>query len=234
MEEFKKEIYNLWGKHNPITFPVPTKQTIEQQTIVYDYYIKKFFSQNKESAILDIGCGYGVFLQACKQAGYKNIQGVEAILECINFAATQFGINSIKQDDILTYLGGVPEKSLDIITAWDVMEHFKKSELITLFTLIRQKLKPGGKFIMHVPNAASSEGLYIFFSDLTHEWAFTDFLIQEIFSLVGFNSTVVESEYRPDASMSYKLRSWLYRILIPSGHKEFNLSANLLAVGTVE
>jgi predicted SAM-dependent methyltransferase len=115
----------------------------------------------------------------CKELGYVNLNGVEAIPECVAYAQEHFDIQ-VTQGEIVAYLEKVANNSCDIITAFDVMEHFKKADLLSVLQLVYQKLKPGGKFIMHVPNGGSLSGLYILFSDLTHEWAFAIFMIVKI------------------------------------------------------
>ncbi len=40
-------------------------------------YLKQILPADKSARILDIGCGYGNLLYGMREAGYKNIQGID-------------------------------------------------------------------------------------------------------------------------------------------------------------
>lgn len=197
MEKFKQDIYDMWGKQNAQTFPTPTPQIISERT---DYYQKavvgRFSFGDKRVRILDLGCGYGFFLHACKKLGYQNVVGVEVIGACVEFARKTFGISTIANGQMQDFLTQQGDESFGIITAFDVMEHIKKDQLVDLLKLIYQKLHNGGRFIMQSPNGGSAGGLYIFHSDITHEMPFTDILAKELLLMAGFSSVEVFGEYR--------------------------------------
>ncbi len=74
----------------------------------------------------------------------------------------------------------------DCIIARDVMEHFTKQEIFDILDKVKFALREGGFFIMQSPNG---EGLFysnIFYSDFTHEIAFTRASISQIFLNTGF------------------------------------------------
>ena len=208
MEKYQEKIYRLWGKKNPETFPKPNRALIREKTKYYQKeIIESFFPTNKNVNILELGCGYGIFLQACKESGYQNIQGVDLIQECPEFAAKEFGIYSITNASIMDYLYSVKDNEFDIIAAFDVIEHFKKEDIINLLNSIYRKLKEGGLFIMRVPNVGSLQGLYTFYSDLTHEIGFTNTLAEELFCLANFKEIKILPDKKP------KIKNLLLRIL---------------------
>jgi 2-polyprenyl-3-methyl-5-hydroxy-6-metoxy-1,4-benzoquinol methylase len=234
MQEYQAKIYEIWGKKHPFSFSPPDETTIKQLGDFYgDFIIKKTFSQNKEIKILDIGCGYGVFLNECKILGYKNIFGVDVIGECVAFVKDKFGISTVVKSDIVSYLQSEADESFDVISAMDVIEHFKKEEMVDLLKLINQKLKKGGMFIMKVPNAGSMSGLYLFYSDLTHETAFTTFLVKEVFSMADFLKIKIMAEYNPKNIKS----SFLYFVQVfvskfwRSLKDRHIFSSNIIAIG---
>jgi len=233
MENYKKKIYKLWGEKNPETFPYPEEKLIKEKT---EYYrkciIERFFPKNKDINILDIGCGYGLFLNACQKIGYKNVFGVEIDEKCIELAKKKFAINSIVNSEIFDYLKSKEDKSFDIITAFDVIEHFKKEEILDLLNLIYKKLKDNGIFIMRVPNAGSLPGLYIFHSDLTHEIGFTDLLIKELFHLIGFSRVELVPECRPMLkNLFLNIIRCLLSTIFSFFKNEFVFSTNIIAMG---
>lgn len=233
MEKFKKDIYNLWAEKNPASFPYPNNKFIKEKSDPYKkFIIKNFFPSDKNINILDLGCGYGIFLNTCKEAGYKNTFGVEVIEKCLEFAREKFGIKTISNSEIEDFLEFQEDASFDVITAFDVIEHFRKDKILKLFNLIYRKLRNNGRFIMQVPNAGSLPGLYIFHSDLTHETVFTDLLLKELFHLVGFSKLEIMPEYRSKNFKNLFLNA-IRRVIsiIFSLNNKFSFSTNIIAVG---
>lgn len=57
----------------------------------------------KGASVLDTGCGRGVFLQALKNKGYKNVYGIEVDSELYEYCCRKFGEFRIILGDFLTY-----------------------------------------------------------------------------------------------------------------------------------
>lgn len=189
-------------------------------------YIKPFFPSDKAAKILDLGCGYGLFLNACKICGYENIEGVEMIEKFVDFGRDSLGLKKIKCGDLFEYLASQKDSDYEVITAFNVLEHIKKDRVYQLFDLIRKKLKPGGVFIIEVPNADSQHGLSILFSDLSHEWAYSKRLLNQLYKLHGFvNAKILPSDVRTN-----KLIRLCQKILtkIVSGDDKLMYSSNLI------
>ena len=74
-----------------------------------------------------------------------------------------------------------------IIFAFDFIEHFYKSELLTLFEGIFNSLEDGGLFIFHTPNGQSILSPNLIYGDLTHLTIFTPNSALQILRVVGFN-----------------------------------------------
>lgn len=233
MDNYKKEIYRLWSEKDAFNYPLPTDISAEERSENYKrFFIDKFFPKDKNIKILDMGCGWGLFLKSCKEVGYNNISGVEINERCVQFIKNKFVIPSVFQADAVSFLESCPDSSFDVITAIDVMEHFEKKEVFYVLNLIYKKLKKTGIFIMQVPNGGSLPGLYIFNSDLTHEIAFTDILIKEIFGLVGFEKTEIsgKSEKKDITHFFINVLRKIFSVVI-SLNNEFVFTSNLIAVG---
>ena len=104
--------------------------------------------QPSKGTILDIGCGTGTFIMACKKDGWK-INATEPDTEARNIASNRVGAtiyDNINNDDISS-------KTFDIITLWHVLEHVHL--LNETIQWIKEHLNPGGKIIIAVPNPQS-------------------------------------------------------------------------------
>lgn len=74
----------------------------------------------------------------------------------------------------------------DLITAFDVIEHFGKDELLDVLGLIFERLNPRGVFILQTPNALSPWAGHYRYGDLTHELIFSPEALESTLWLVGF------------------------------------------------
>lgn len=105
-------------------------------------------TEGKPGRILDIGCGTGEFLHTCATAGWAS-SGIEPSQIAREFARSEHGLDVKDEDE----LQGLERASFDIITMWHVLEHV--SNLNERIIQVKQLLKPGGRFIVAVPNRSS-------------------------------------------------------------------------------
>src|SRR3989344_7155823 len=156
-----------------------------------ELYIDKYFPKDKTVKVLDLGCSYGLFLAACKKLGYTNYEGVDFDSEAVNYATEEFGLTNIFKDDIFSFLSSRPNGNYDIITAFNLIEHVKKEQVMGLLSLISDKIKRGGSIYIEVPNGDSPIGIHTFYSDITHEFAYTEKLMRRILKVAGFEGIKV-------------------------------------------
>lgn len=135
--------------------------------------------------MLEIGCGHGAFLYYIQKAGYTSAVGIDGSKEQVQ-EAHKLGIDNIKQANIVEYLQGIDDNSLDLLIAFDVIEHFTKHELSDLIDEFYRILKKGGKIICHQPNGEGPFGSFMRHWDYTHEIAFTRESIAQLFLSSGF------------------------------------------------
>jgi SAM-dependent methyltransferase len=111
-------------------------------------------------ALADVGGGVGIFSIACALAGMRTTL-IDDFADPINrqigddVLAThrRHGITVMHRDVIQDGLGLTPG-SMDAITTFDSMEHWHNSPK-ALFAEIRAALRPGGVFILGVPNSVN-------------------------------------------------------------------------------
>lgn len=198
--------------------------------------IQKYIAPDRNVRILDLGCGHGAFIYFLQQAGYQNIHGVDVSSEQVALAH-KFGINVVEQQDIGSYLTTVQDETVDVVLLMDVLEHLSRQELFDMLDEVFRILRPGGKCIAHVPNAAGLYGLQVRYGDLTHEMAFTPKSAQQAFSTLGFHyvqcfedKPVVHGIVSAMRWLLWYLGTYPSRLLLlaETGGTSFVLSQNML------
>lgn len=104
---------------------------------------------DKKGELLDIGCATGFFMKAAKNMEWK-VEGVEISDFAAEYASKHFKFKVYKDDFLKLNL---KENSYDVVTLWDVIEHFydPKKALIK----IRKILKPNGIVVLSTPDVDS-------------------------------------------------------------------------------
>jgi len=147
--------------------------------------IRQHFPADKNAAVLDLGCGHGALLHFARDAGYTNLRGVDGSLQQVA-AARRLGIEGVTEGDLNDTLEAQADASLDVVVAFDVIEHFTRDEVLPFVDQVRRVLRPGGRWIIHVPNAESPFGGRMRYWDLTHELAFTRTSLAQLLLSSGF------------------------------------------------
>jgi len=142
----------------------------------------KRISKNKNH--LDIGCGTGDFLNACKNAGY-NTKGIEPSKLAREQAIKNFNLSVSANTDLNQY----QKNQFDSISMWHVLEHVPSlNKTIEEFNRI---LSEKGKVIVAVPNHKSWDAEYYnkFWAGWDvpiHLWHFSKLSIEKLFFKYNF------------------------------------------------
>jgi predicted TPR repeat methyltransferase len=97
----------------------------------------------------DIGCAGGACLAAARDLGFDG-EGIEPSRWLNAYARSEYGLN-VRQA-ILT-AGVYPEKSFDVVSLWDVLEHVPEPS--DILRVARSLLKPDGYLWLNYPNIGS-------------------------------------------------------------------------------
>jgi 2-polyprenyl-3-methyl-5-hydroxy-6-metoxy-1,4-benzoquinol methylase len=106
---------------------------------------------SEKGKILDIGCGTGDFLGACKKDGWE-ISGIEPVENANAEASKILGINVLKYYTELEH-----DNTFDIITFWHVFEHIY--DIHNTLESVKRLLKKGGKILIAIPNINSYDSI---------------------------------------------------------------------------
>ena len=141
-EHFDDELYSYYAKY--------ADNTKEQ---IYDSLTRKSYMQvlrllelyTSGKSILDVGCGYGSFVDAALGQGY-NVRGIELSQSAVNIAQG-FDLPV----EILDFFSAeIENSSTDILTMFEVIEHVPQP--IQFLQRAEHVVKPNGLIYLTTPN----------------------------------------------------------------------------------
>jgi len=184
--EYRKRIYKRYGSQFQGAGIEFDARAAERWARAYDWYLRGWLPENKDAAIIDLGCGYGRLLSFFKQRGYTNIRGVDISPDQVQIARQI--VPDVFQGNVLDFVSDAPrEGSYDLVTSLDLIEHFKKNEVLQFLDGCFRVLKAGGRLVLQTPNAETPWGTYCRYGDLTHEVCFQHNSITQLLKLCGFD-----------------------------------------------
>lgn len=160
------------------------------------YYIAEILQilpKDKTAAIVDVGTGYGYLLRYLLEIGYKNVGGIDESPLLLQAVKKKLGdkLVFLKHEDAKVFLSK-NKSQFDLITLFDVVEHFPLEGAKNLMMLTARALKPGGMVIIRTPNMANILGTYSRYIDLTHYHCYTEFSLTELLLQAGFNKVTLQ------------------------------------------
>ncbi|MCM3921884.1 class I SAM-dependent methyltransferase [Frankia sp. AiPs1] len=129
--------------------------------------------------VLDLGPGRGEWLRMLAARGVDAV-GVDA--DPMFAAAARARGLRVEVGDLLDHLRTVGDGTLDLVTAFHVVEHLATDELLAVLAQARRALHPGGGLILESPDPTNlAMGACNFYLDPTHRRplppALTEFLV---------------------------------------------------------
>ena len=139
--------------------------------------------------VVDLGCGRGEWLTLLRAAGVA-ARGVDANPAFV--AAGRARGLDMELGDALGYLEALPPDSLDIVTAFHVIEHLATEDLLALLEAARGALRPGGCLLLETPNPTNLVmAACDFYNDPTHRSPLPPALTEYLVSTQGFRDVEV-------------------------------------------
>jgi len=115
----------------------------------FDLLLDEIGEMRGAGRLLDVGCYTGVFLERARQRGWEVVG-----LEPSQWAAEVARRRGLTVHQVLLAESALPAESFDVITVWDVFEHFA-DPLAEVHRLARL-LKPGGLLALSTMDVESS------------------------------------------------------------------------------
>ena len=102
----------------------------------------------KDTAVLDVGCGTGAWLERLADMGFTNLHGIDA--DADQFACDRASFNEV---DLNRDAGQTGNREYGLITAIEVIEHLENPG--RLWSLVSKHLAQNGLFLLTTPNIQS-------------------------------------------------------------------------------
>lgn len=176
---YKEALYqNYYSTHAQSLYGSVSMASLEKQFGAWDAYFFDKLPTNRNSMILDIGCGSGSFVYYLHQRGYSKAIGIDISKEQVE-SGIRAGILNLLVEDFRIFLART-EQRFDMVIARDVIEHFDRQEAFEILCLVCERLKEDGVFVMQVPNGQGLHYSSIFYGDYTHEMAYTESSVRQL------------------------------------------------------
>lgn len=153
-------------------------------------YFKKYLPYiNKDSKIIDLGCGTGPFLELMRESNI-DVMGIDSDEDLVELCKTKNF--EVEHKNIIDFLIESNDNSLDSLFMAHVIEHFPMKVKIDFFNLVYRKLKKGSKLIIETPNTTSVFVMHnLYYLDPTHQSPLLPEAYKHISVTAGF--TVINS-----------------------------------------
>jgi len=164
----------------------------EHRRAVWGVLVSDFFSRfvAPDSTVLDLGCGYGEFINAV-QAKVRLAMDMNPAVKDKLATGIQFFLQ-----DCAEPWRGIREGSIDLIFTSNFLEHLPdKVAVERTLGEINRCLKPGGRLIAMGPNVKYLGGRYWDFWD--HQIPFTENSLAEVLRAGGFFMDVCRGRFLP-------------------------------------
>ena len=216
----KTYISSSAGPHRPLQ-----RSDVEAFNRAYRYYLREWVTSPGKGAWLDVGCGQGAVMRLATSFGYQEVAGVDISEEMLAICHAD-GLK-VEAADVWRYLERTPNKRWDVVSAFDMLEHFSKDDGFRLLQEIHRVLKPGGACFLKLPNAASPWGYEITASDLTHEASYSPYSLTQLATVAGFNKCEIREVGPAPGSLTSSVRRALWW-----GLRALHAAVNIIETGS--
>ena len=197
-DDWRDEVYRVYLSTHYSNLNRLDAEGYELAALNYARIWDRVLPVDRSVPCLDIGCGAGQFLYYLRARGFADITGIDISAENIELAR-QMGFNVIHQD-ALQFLkeASTTDKRYGLISALDVIEHLTKQQLWDLLKLAYRVLEDRGRMLIKTVNASSLIGLYGRYMDFTHEMAFSEEALRQVFLSSGFTRLEIVQRVEDD------------------------------------
>lgn len=157
--------------------------------------------EDRGAEMLEIGPGYGQLLEALRQRGFARTTAVDVSREVVEFCNGVLPGSTSHVGNTVEFLRSNPGR-YERVFALHVIEHIPRTEVADFVRAIRMALRPGGRMVVELPNAANFfSGEYLRYADLTHEQGYAESSLRQLLENAGFANVQCFEERIPLAGL---------------------------------
>lgn len=181
---YRQRIYAKYAENFQDAGPTFDRAAARKWGAARQWYLRKWLPADKRASILDVACGGGKLLLLFVDQGFTSVHGVDISADQVALARQV--TPNVEQGDVIACLKSWPER-FDLITGFDIVEHFRKDEVLDFLDAAFNALKPGGRLVLQTPNAESPWGAQHRYGDFTHEVGFNPSALCRLLRLIGLS-----------------------------------------------
>jgi 2-polyprenyl-3-methyl-5-hydroxy-6-metoxy-1,4-benzoquinol methylase len=176
------------------------------------YHLRGWLPESKTARIVDLACGGGKLLHFFSEQGYQRVEGVDISPDQVELSR-QITPN-VTPGNVIEFLEANTGQ-FDLITGFDIVEHFYKDEVLRFLDAAHAALKPGGRMILQTPNAGVPWGVQTLYGDFTHETGFNSNALERLLRVTGFSNNAVRECDPPPYGLSLfsSIRFMLWQVI---------------------
>lgn len=163
-----------------------SREDVRGRLRAYEDVLRAIASRRGDEAkAIDLGCGRGEWLEVLRDhriSGRGVDLGASMVEECV-----RRGLDATSGDAV-AHLRGLPSDSVDLVTAFHVVEHIPTESLVQLLDEAMRVLRPYGVVILETPNPENLVvGAHTFHIDPTHTNPIPPSTLQFLVEYRGFS-----------------------------------------------
>jgi SAM-dependent methyltransferase len=179
--------------------PLDPRRRMLWETLVAEVFQKEI---PLDAVVLDLGAGYGEFINAVKARRRLAVDAWPGMLEHL-----EKGVEGLVTG--ITQLERVPDNSVDYVFSSNCFEHVSQKELVECLGQLRVKMKPGARLSIVQPNFKYCYREY--FDDYTHVAVYTAQGLSDLLVANGFRVVRCVPRFMP---LTLKSRLLVHPLLI--------------------
>jgi O-antigen chain-terminating methyltransferase len=149
--------------------------------------------------VVDVGCGRAEWLTLLRDEGVP-ARGVDANADFVA-AGLDAGLDVV-EGDAVAYLASLEAGSLDLVTAFHLVEHLGTETLLALFEAAHHALRPGGLLLLETPDPTNlTMGACNFYLDPTHRSPMPPALTAFLVGASGFGDVEIRRLHPDDSPL---------------------------------
>lgn len=179
---YRQRIYANYAKNMQDAGDLFDEIAAKRSASARSWHLRGWLPADRSARIVDLACGNGHLLYFFKQCGYTDIQGVDISADQVALARQV--TPNVSHADVIDFLEVHPD-CFDLITGYDIIEHFHKDEVMRFLDAAFNALRPGGRLILQTPNADGPWSGQHRYNDFTHEVGFNSNSIERLLKIAG-------------------------------------------------